>query len=40
MMSHEFRWAAEAVFFYITKQVVIEGLEEVKAKPFCAAQFY
>lgn len=32
MMSHEFRWATEA------KEVVVEGLEELKAKPFCAVE--
>lgn len=40
MMSHEFRWAAEAAFCYITKQVVVEELEELKAKTFCTAEFY
>lgn len=40
MMSHEFRGAAEAVFCSIAKQVVAEGLEELTATPFCAAEFY
>lgn len=39
IMSHELKWAAEAVFCYIAKQVVGEGLKELKAKPFCTAEF-
>lgn len=39
-MSHEFRWAAEAVGCYITRLVVVEGHGELKAETLYAADFF